>query len=81
MNDPSTIESVIGILKDQIARDQVYINTLGGAIAAMGIFFGLKWLGGMKENTLASADQAATNRELTTAVKALTEAVVHGKKE
>lgn len=81
MNDLAPLDAVVTILKEQIARDQLYINALAGAIVVMGGFFGVKWLGGMKDNTLAAADQASTNRELTEAVKALTQAVIHGQKE
>lgn len=80
MSDPA-LDAVISVLKEQIARDQIYINALAVTIAGMGVFFGMKWLGGMKENTVASADQASTNRELTEAVKALTVAVSNGRKE
>jgi hypothetical protein len=44
----------------------------------MGIFFGWRWLAGMTENTKASADQAASNRELVKAIEGLTKVVTDG---
>jgi len=74
--DPSA--AVIEILKAQGATQDFYIKSLAGAIAAMGIFFGWRWLAGMTENTKASADQAASNRELVKAIEGLTKVVTDG---
>ena len=72
-------DPVVELLKAQIATSDFYIKSLAGTIAAMGVFFGWRWLSGMTENTKASADQAASNRELAKAVEGLTKVVVDGK--
>lgn len=72
-------DAVIQILKDQIAAQDFYIKSLAGAIAAMGVFFGWRWLAGMTENTKAASDQAASNRELAKAVEGLTKVVLDGR--
>ena len=72
-------DPVVELLKAQIASQDTYIKALAGTIAAMGLFFGWRWLASMTENTKAAADQAASNRELAKAVEGLTKVVVDGK--
>ena len=72
-------DPVIEVLKAQLATQDLYIKALATAIAGMGVFFGWRWLAGMTENTKASADQAASNRELAKAVEGLTEVVTDGR--
>ena len=56
-----------------------FVYGLATTIGAMGLFFGVKWIGAMVEGTKASMAQATSNDKLADAVKALTGAVLHGK--
>ena len=53
-----------------------FVYGLAGVIGAMGLFFGVKWIGAMVESTKASVAQATSNDKLADAVKALTGAVL-----
>lgn len=75
-------ESVAG-LKVALVQAQATIDLLtrfvyglSGAIGAMGVFFGFKWIGAIVEDTKASAAQASSNEKLAEAVKGLTAAVL-----
>ena len=69
-------DALTEVLKAQIVTQDFYIKSLAGGIAAMGVFFGWRWLAGITENTRASTDQAASNRELAKAVEGLTKVVL-----
>lgn len=69
------VDAVIVLLKEQISRDQTYIYALALAIAGMGAFFGKRLLTEMINSRVAAEDQAASNRELKSAVEAQTTAM------